>query len=154
MTFKSPPNRILSNGTHRAVAISTAVSPEQGMITSFALLLLSFEPSISVLLSTCLMISDLYLVYNSPYRIHGSPSSESCSLGIPIPFDKVAILSNSSSFHSPLNSVNLKWGTLRFFEPFIFSHSAEQATSFCSRSIEDLRTFLSLLSIAIVIILL
>ena len=111
MTFKSPPNRILSNGTHRAVAISTAVSPEQGMITSFALLLLSFEPSISVLLSTYLMISDLYLVYNSPYRIHGSPSSESCSLGIPIPFDKVAILSNSSSFHSPLNSVNLKWGT-------------------------------------------
>ena len=113
MIFKSPPNRMLSNGTHLAVAISTAVSPEQGMITSFALLLLSLEQSMSVLLSTCLMISDLYLVYNSPYRIHGSPSSESCSLDIPIPFDKVAILSNCSSSHSPLNSGNLKWGTLR-----------------------------------------
>ena len=45
--------------THRAVAISTAVSPEQGMITSLALLLLSLEPLISVLLSTCLMISDM-----------------------------------------------------------------------------------------------
>lgn len=140
MIFKSPPNRILSKGTQRAVAISTAVSPEQGIITSFALLLLSFELSIFVLLLISLIISDLYLVYNSPYKIHSSPSLDTCSFDIPIPFDRVAISSNRSTFHSPVNSGNLRFGTLRFFDSFIsnFRKSKQNCSSLAQSKIYQL----------------
>ena len=45
--------------------------------------------------------------------MHGKPESESCSLEIPEPLDILAIFINESLSHSPLNSGNLKLGTLR-----------------------------------------
>ena len=59
-------NNTLQYGTQRATAISTAVSPEHGIITSFCLLCFSLFFSMLVLLITSLIISDLYFVYSSP----------------------------------------------------------------------------------------
>ena len=60
--FRSPPKRILFLRTQRAVAISFAVSPELGMMTSLAWLLTNFVLSISVLLMMSKITSDLYFV--------------------------------------------------------------------------------------------
>lgn len=68
----------------------------------------------SVLLITFLITSDLYRVYNSPYNMHGLPVSDRWSLDIPEPLLNSAIKPSLEFSHSPLNSGNLKAGTLEF----------------------------------------
>lgn len=62
MMFRSPLKRIFFLRTQRAVAISSAVSPELGIITSLAWLFTNIVLSISVLLMMSKITSDLYFV--------------------------------------------------------------------------------------------
>ena len=72
-TFKSPPSKMPDLSTVAALAISSAVSPDAGTITSPPLLYT--EPSFaSTYVSTSEMLVS-YLVYNLPYKIIGVPVS-------------------------------------------------------------------------------
>ncbi|WP_289827335.1 hypothetical protein, partial [uncultured Muribaculum sp.] len=89
--------------THRAVAISSAVSPEDGIMTSFATLLIRLSSGKFVLLITFVIFVAVYVVYSSPYRMHGFPFSFLWSLDIPAPLLNVAIFPNRILLHGSVN---------------------------------------------------
>ena len=53
--------------------------------------------------------------------MQGEPYSDNRSFDIPLPFVISAIFPSLVSFHSSVNSGNLKWGTLRILFSLLFA---------------------------------
>lgn len=125
--FKSPPSRMLLNGTHRAVDMSIAVSPEHGIMTSFALLLTSNDES-----TLFYYIPRLLFLICILYKVHHTICKENHTQIIDL-----------SIFHCLLLS-------LRFFQVWFLPLLRELRKS----QMGNIKDFFSLLSIAIVVIIL
>lgn len=80
--------------------MSIGSSPEPGIIRSLFLDKNGFERVVFVLLIISLITSFLYVVYSSPYKMHGNPSLDKSDFDNPFPLKNrhislsLAILAN------------------------------------------------------------